>query len=593
MIRDIDKVLARVDADRPLMMSPDGVLTYGNLKKRISKLRGLFGALGLTPGNRVVIASDNDETVVTVFFALLTSGLTAIISDGRTTPHELSTLIASADPAAVFVDEDLLAEFSKHHQFPASKTVCLNARENQGARATHAGKVYPDVLNEVPEVAQSPHVAPDTLALIVFTSGTTSNPKGVCLSHANLQAQLETFREIYGFDAKSRLLNILPLHHVDGLIRGPLAALWFNAQLFRPMRFGVTETGNLLDVILAEQITHFITVPALLTLVDRLGSAAAGAFSGPDFRYIISSADALDTNLWTRLEARLGTKIVNAYGLSEVVCDALFCGPNEASRKVGTLGKPVGCKAQIVDLDGAEAGVGVTGELILSGPMVMQGYFRSQADTDRVLRNGWFYTGDLVSCDGEGFYHFKGRKKSVIVSRGVTIYPESITNAVLKMPGIAEAVSFGVDDELWGQSVVACVVTAAGANISKIDVIDHCRTHLSPEKIPSDVYFLDELPRGPSGKIKLDLIRHTAKAAEPSSDPSQDVFQIAADCFNVPRESLSLESSPYNTEGWDSPAHLDFIIRLETHFGVSLSPEDIIELGTLADAETKIQHLLS
>jgi long-chain acyl-CoA synthetase len=221
----------------------------------------------------------------------------------------------------------------------------------------------------------------------------------------------------------------------------------------------------------------------------------------------------------------------------------------------------------------------------------MQGYFRQPQETAKVLKDGWFYTGDLVRCDQHGVYSFEGRKKSVVISGGTTIYPESVTSSLLTMPGITDAVTFGVEDAIWGQRLVSCVMLHNDTDISKATIIDYCRSHLAPEKIPAEIFFLEELPRGPSGKVILKDVRRLITQVETSDTPVDDIFAIAAECFNVPVEKLSLESTPYNTEGWDSLAHLTFITRLEEHCGVSMLAEDIVQLTTLADAQAIITRL--
>ena len=166
------------------------------------------------------------------------------------------------------------------------------------------------------------------------------------------------------------------------------------------------ETGPVLATIPNAGITHFVAVPAMLNLINRLADPTSGVFRAQEFRFVICSADFRDPGLWRDFEARFGTIVVNAYGLSEVVCDALFCGPIKETRRVGTLGKPIMCQARVVDKSGGDVPVGETGELLLSGPTVMQGYFRQPEETADVIRDGWFHTGDLVSVDSLSFFNF-------------------------------------------------------------------------------------------------------------------------------------------------------------------------------------------
>ena len=591
LVEKLDHVLAACDPEQAFLVLADEQLTYGSLREHVAKLGGVFEKMRLQSGDRVLILSTDEATVTSIFAASLRMGLTAIVGDAEAPANEVLELAAVGDPAAIFADRQLLSGIREPLPVPASRVVCIGREAGDGSIPSGATHCYSTLLRTVDAVSKFPDVQDDTLGLIVFTSGSTSKPKGVCLSHSNLYAQLEIFGQAYGFDTQSKILNILPMHHVDGLIRGPLAALFFGAQIHRPLKFSLQNLKNLLDAVPTRRVTHFISVPAMLNLINRLIDPTLRPFQGPSFRFIICSADILEAKLWKEFEDRFGVKIVNAYGLSEVVCDALFSGPHIETRSIGTIGVPLGCNARVVDESGNQSGPEEVGELALKGPTVMQGYFRQPDETNRVLQDGWFNTGDLVRRGRDGYYRLEGRKKTVVISAGVTIHPESITSVILEMPGIAEAVSFGVGDDVWGQRLVTCVTVDPEISADKQDVFAHCRENLSPEKIPSEIHFVQHLPRGPSGNVILASVQKQLSNTAPDCHPAATVFEVAAECFNLPVDMLTLVSSPYNTEGWDSPAHLSFIMRLEEVFQVRLSAEDIIQLGTLADAEEIIERL--
>ncbi|CAN0475704.1 unnamed protein product, partial [Discosporangium mesarthrocarpum] len=378
----------------------------------------------------------------------------------------------------------------------------------------------------------------------------------------NLIAQLTIFDEVYGFDSGTRLLNLLPLHHVDGLIRGPLTALWFGGYLYRQTPFSVQNVPAILNALTEKDITHFITVPAMLRIVARIGSDKRDAFSGPNFRFILCSADLLDAQLWSHVEETFKIPVVNAYGLSEVVCDALFAGPENATRRIGSLGRPYGCTAMVLDDDFSPVPAGETGELVLSGPTVMRGYFNAPDITRTVLRDGAFHTGDYVRINPDGLYDFVGRKKTAIVSAGATIHPETVAIILSTMPGVAEAVAFGVPDTARGEKLVAAIAPQPGQEITSADAFAFCRKHLSAERTPAEFRIMTSLPRGASGKVLIaELIGGTANdvavlAEEPatfveeSGGLEEKVCAVAAKCFNVDATGLSAESTPFNTDGW-------------------------------------------
>ncbi len=584
------RMAARIDAavfdaptDRVLMETSAGWLTYASLGAAMRRLNTAFRALGLAPGDRAAVFSQDDAAVVTLFFALLRAGITPVMGDGQASAQEEAELLKISRPAAIFADAALLSQPGRVSGLPAAKTIVIGQ-----ASPTLAAASLADLLaTSPPSDFAAPQAAPE-IAVIVFTSGTTSEPKGVALSYGNLIAQLETFAEVYGFDAETRLLNVLPMHHVDGLFRGPLSALWFGGAVLRPLRFGPGTAAATLAAVAAGRATHFITVPAMLGVLMRmrLAESHGDAFRTADFRFVLCSADYLEPELWSGFEAAFGVIVVNAYGLSEAVCDAIFCGPDPESRRVGTLGRPHGCVARVLDEDGREASQGAVGELALMGPMVMTGYFDAPEATAAVLRGGWFHTGDFVRLAGDGCFEFVGRRKTRIVRAGVTIHPESITSVLLAMPGVAEAATFGVADGGFGDKIIACVAPAPGFNPSEADVAAHCRERLGPERTPSRIHILPELPRGAAGKVALDVLaRSLADAAPGAGAEAPDVYRIAAECFNVDAASLSPDSTPFNTDGWDSLAHISLIEGVEAAFGFEMSAIDIAGLGSLGDVE--------
>ncbi len=339
-----------------------------------------------------------------------------------------------------------------------------------------------------------------------------------------------------------------------------------------------------------------ITVPTVLALIARLGDEFSDAFRTDAFRFISSTAGPLDERLWRAFEKRFGTMVVNSYGLTETVCEGFYCGPSSATRRIGTIGKPIDIEVRLVDNAGKDVPQGEIGEIILRGTCVMKGYFKAPEETAKVLRDGWLYTGDLAVKDTDGFYSIVGRKKNVIITGGLNVYPEDISRTISRMPGVADVVTLGIPDETWGELVVSCVMANQPGGISGDDVISYCRTHLSREKVPSHVLVLDDLPRGPAGKAALPQIKKliaetlaaspagTAPPKSSGSEIASRVLELAARCFKTPVAELSLDSEPETTAGWNSLAHIDFILSREVEFGIKISPNEMLSIVTLGDA---------
>lgn len=585
-VRHMDQQLEQA-GDRLLAGLDDGDLTYALLRNDIQRLASSFELLGLHAGDRALVCSRRERITITVFMALLRAGLTPVVVDSQATPAEITEVDRTCRPRVVLADPDTCLRAGLCDRNLPKLTLATDP-----SRLAIAGDIGHSIEVLLREHGDPAGAGTTEVAMMVFTSGTTSAPKAVELTHANLMAQMDIFAAAYGFDSDSRLLNVLPLHHVDGLIRGPLAALWFGASVQRTPAFSVPNVPSLLEAISAHRITHFITVPAMLRIVERVGSIRPDAFRTPDFRFVLCSADHLDSALWKRFESGFGIPVVNAYGLSEVVCDALFAGPAANTRRVGSLGLPRGCVVDIVGDDGCPVKPGAVGELVISGPTVMRGYFEAVELTAQVLRNGVFLTGDFFRVAEDGLFEFVGRKKTAIVSAGVTLHPESVAAVLTAMPGVAEAVAFGVPDPARGDRLVAALAPLPGQQITPADAAAFCRAHLSPERVPAEFLIVGSLPRNPAGKV---LVKELLESIPTSARGERrcDVFAVAAACFNCPVESLTPESSPFNTDGWDSMAHMLFIEELESSFEFQLSAIEITQIMSLGDAQSLVDQAVA
>ncbi len=573
--------------DRLLAALEDGDVSYAVLRRDVQRLADNFRLLGLHAGDRAVVFSRHDRLAITSFMALLRAGLTPVVADAHAPPPEIAEVVRTCRPRVVLADAGTcIGAGLCDGDLPRLTVATGPSSQATEGESAHSMEVL------LPEHGHSPVASTTDVAMMVFTSGTTSAPKAVELTHANLMAQMEVFAAVYGFDRDSRLLNLLPLHHVDGLVRGPLAALWFGASVHRRPAFSIPNVRPMLEAIGTQRITHFVTVPAMLRIVERVGSIRRDAFLTPDFRFVLCSADHLDAALWTRFESGFGVPVVNAYGLSEVVCDALFAGPAANTRRIGSLGLPFGCTTGIVGDDGRPVERGEVGELVISGPTVMRGYFEAAHLTAQVLRNGAFHTGDFFRVADDGLYEFVGRKKTAIVSAGVTLHPESVTSVLTMMPGVAEAVAFGMPDPVRGEKLIAALAPVAGQKITPADAAAFCRAHLSPERIPAGFLIVTNLPRNATGKVLIKELLASTPAQVPGAHV-RDVFQVAAECFNCTVDLLTLESTPFNTDGWDSMAHMLFIEQLESSFDFQFSAIEITQIMSLGDAKALVDRAVA
>jgi long-chain acyl-CoA synthetase len=578
--------MARTDRKRVFIQGERESLSYGAAVDRVARLAGLFERRGLVPGMRVVLATRDDLAHATVFLALLRCGITAVVLNPESRATELATLLDAADPSALVVDARLAERILPEQQKPLT-VFALDDAAGAGLDALIAG--------EVPGTPP-PQVDPGSTAYILFTSGTTSRPKGVEISHRALFAQMATFVRQYGFGPRTRLMNLLPLHHTDGLTQGVVVAACAGATLLRPMRIRVYQVGEIVDACHELRATHLVAVPSLLALMMSLGERYHDALRTDWFRFVISTAAYLDPGLWQRFEDTFGVPIVNVYGLTETVCETTYCGPDAATRRIGTIGKPVDAELRIVDERGIPVAPGAEGELAVRGPHVMTGYFRQPEETAKVLRDGWFHTGDLATVDADGFYRIVGRKKDVIITGGINVYPEDVNDVLRTVPGIVDAATIGLPDERWGEIVVSGLAAGADGRPSEEDIAAHFLKHASPEKLPREFHFFDDLPRGPAGKVvKAELARLIAERRAATRHEShagglrERVLQVAAHAFKCPVDGLTEAATAQTVEGWTSLAHVEFLMALELEFSFTMQPEDILRIDSIGDAVALVE----
>lgn len=601
--QSIEEAFTRAESPRmskKLLIGGEYPLTYGTLVDRARRLNSLFQEMRLVPGDRVILSSVNDSALVTIFIALLRKGLTAVVIDPAIKAASFQTLLDISQPQALFIDRELVDrwETGDLRIIPINPPQQQNLFEKLLGRKTSlvsANDTFPKVLDSYGPKDFTNDVDFESEAYVLFTSGTTSTSKGVCLSHRNLFSHIRTMSRVFGYSGDTKLFNILSLHHTDGLIHGPIISFTNGGMVFRPFPFRVQRIGQMLDAMYRERITHFITVPTMLSMISSLGKEYRDSFRTEEFRFIISSSSTLDSNLWTTIETTFGTKVVNVYGLTETVVGGLFCGPDESSRKLGTVGKAIDCQVRIIDESGHDCVPGKKGELLMKGDLVTRGYLNAPEETAVAFSEGWFRTGDIFSCDEEGFYSIVGRKKNIIISGGINIHPQEIIDVLNRHPQVADAAVCGLEDETWGEIIVACVVPISPGAINEESLTGFCREFLESGKVPTRFYLFDVLPKTSSGKVKLLELKELVKTSysgnlSSSENLTEIVLDTAASVFSVKQTALLLHHGPDDVSSWDSLSHLEFIAALEEKCRIEFSPVEIMSIASLAEAVRLVQE---
>ena len=335
----------------------------------------------------------------------------------------------------------------------------------------------------------------DDLAVILYTSGTTGVPKGVALSHANLESNARSAAQLSELDRSEWGVAVLPLSHSYGLtlmnaghLLGSRAALlrWFNPE-------------DVLKTIEEFRAVAMSGVPTMF--VYLLNYADAGRYDTSSMRLWGSGAAPLPAEIVEPFERKFGGKIVEGYGLTEA-SPVVSAHRLSGTRKLGSVGQPIpGVQVSIQDDEGGVVPTGDVGEVCVKGPNVMVGYYKSPDETARTIRNGWLHTGDMGRLDADGFLYIVERKKDLIIRGGFNVYPREVEEALYAFPAVAEAAVVGMPDPLMGEEVRAFVVLKNGAHAAAEDVIAFCQSRLARFKCPKEVRFVDSLPKSPIGKI--------------------------------------------------------------------------------------------
>ncbi len=340
--------------------------------------------------------------------------------------------------------------------------------------------------------------APETLALLMYTSGTTGVPKGVMLTHANLAANAHAISAEHGLVPGDRVLAVLPLYHINAFAVTMLAPLAHGGSLVMPPRF---SAGRFWTQATEHRCTWLNVVPTMIAYL--LEADAPPPEQTRAIRFCRSASSALPPDHLRGFERKFGIGVIETMGLTETVAPSFSNPLDPALRKLGSVGRASGCEARVVDAALAPLPDGQTGELVIRGPNVMSGYYKNDAATRAAFTpDGWLRTGDLGHRDADGFFFVTGRIKELIIKGGENIAPREIDEALLRHPAVLDAAAVGIPDPFYGQEILACVVLRPGQQADDAALREFCSEALGRYKTPKLFRFVSELPRGPSGKVQ-------------------------------------------------------------------------------------------
>lgn len=498
-----DHLVSTVDQTRPCIVGRKP-FTYGDLFDRVARLGSFYREVGLAQGARVVVLTRDEVEFIAIDFSLLRCGLVGVLLSPDLGALEIKNVIEVAMPSLIFADSDIVDIAELPHEKKNYELVELTNGNNPPpvGRPRRGTAYYHELLGHFSSTASfRPFVGDDALASIIFTSGTTSTPKGVVTSHRRHALQAVRQISCYGYGTDTVLMTATSLYlayarNVAGrVILAGGTVLPCSAD--RP-----SDIQSLLRAIPFYRVTHLAATPRTLEMILRYGDELLDSFQVQGFKHIMSCTSRLTKELWEKCEEEFGTVIVDRYTSTEAG-DIAYCGPDPSTRRMGSLGKPAQCEIKIIDDEGHPVPPNETGELIVRSDTLMNEYYGMPIETAAVLKEGWYFTGDLVIQDAEGFLYYRGRKRDMINCGGIKILPDEVSGVLMSISGISEAATFGDIDPVLGEIIVACVVPTVGEALSETVIVKEFLRRASPKLLPRRIHIMESLPRTPGGKVQL------------------------------------------------------------------------------------------
>ena len=602
-IRELIDRLAELQPDRVCLVSPETgrELKYGELREQALIVASRLRGMGLEHGDKVAMSMDNGLSTALLFLGTMYGGFVSVPLNVRAGASQLSYTLDHSEAKVVFVTDDyrslidsVLAEVRRPIQVIPAEVDQVFDRNEAGAEK---------IALMAPE--------PEDAALLMYTSGSTGQPKGAVHCHRSILAGARNSIAAHQLTSADRSLLVLPLYHINAECVTLIPTLLSGGSVVVPHRFSVSQYWDWLD---DYRCTWSAVVPTIISQLldwqDPRADRRAAAFER--IRFLRSSSAPLSPSLHREFLAKFNLLLIQAMGSTE--CGNIFSNPlPPGENKIGSPGLPWGFEARIVDREGTDVPPGEPGEVLLRSPAIMQGYYKDQQGTAAVVdSNGWLHTGDLAYRDRDGYFFVVGRSKELIIKGGVNIAPKQIDEVLESHPAVLEAAAVGVPDRYLGEDVVAYVVLRSGMSGDERELLAFCETRLGQFKAPTRIHFAKELPKGPSGKVqRLRLLEPaTQAAAQPDARHGQStgnghvsaadfaaattpieqiIAAVWADVLALPQVDAR---SNFFALGGHSLLAIQCLSRLREKLPIALSLSDFFENATIAQQAALVRRRL-